>query len=184
MASNQVDISDEVDFSVFGMELPRLDPYAQDVYGWLLNNGMYVFQPNCQMDLQVVEAALGCYYQTVHSESYIQSYIQSPQVAYIDICIGKELTSPGSWQFFFNGIHRATFPENPVLDCNVVFSPLSESVHSDQIYSMAVAIADQKELPGMNLQYFHRNLEWNYLARPKLLDLPSGDELDLLGQQL
>ena len=49
---------------------------------------------------------------------------------------------------------------------------------------MAVAIADQKELPGMNLQYFHRNLGWNYLARPKLLDLPSGDELDLLGQQL
>ena len=49
---------------------------------------------------------------------------------------------------------------------------------------MAVAIVDQKELPGMNLQYFHRNLAWNYLARPKLLDLPSGDELDLIGQQL
>ena len=28
----------------------------------------------------------------------------------------------------------------------MVFSPLSESVRSDQIYSMAVAIADQKEL--------------------------------------
>ena len=49
---------------------------------------------------------------------------------------------------------------------------------------MAVAIADHKELPGMNLHYFHRNLGWNYLARPKLLDLPSGDELDLLGQKL
>ena len=68
-----------------------------------------------------------------------------------------------------------------MLDCNVVFSLLSESVRSDQIYSMAVAIADQKELPGMNLQYLHRNLAWNYLAR---LDLPSGDELDLIGQQL
>ena len=102
----------------------------------------------------------------------------------MDICIGKELTSPGFQQYFYTGIHRATFPENPVLDCNVVFNPLSESVRSDQIYSMAVAIADQKELPGMNLQYFHRNLAWNYLARPKLLDLPSGDELDLIGQQL
>ena len=117
MASNQVDISDEVDFSVFGMELPRLNPYAQDVYGCLLNNGMDIFQPNCQMDLRVVKAALGCYYQTVHSV-----YIQSPQVVYIDICIGKELTSPGFQKFFFTGIHRATFPENPVLDCNVVFS--------------------------------------------------------------
>ena len=179
MASNQVDTSDEVDFSVFGVELPRLNPYAQDMYGCLLNNGMYVFQPNCKMDLRVVKAALGCYYQTVCSV-----YIQSPQVAYVDICIGKELTSPGFRQYFYTGIHRATFPENPVLDCNVVFSPLSESVRSDQIYSMAVAIADQKELPGMNLQYFHRNLAWNYLARPKLLDLPSGDELDLIGQQL
>ena len=71
-----------------------------------------------------------------------------------------------------------------MLDCNVVFSPLSESVRSDQIYSMAVAIADQKELPGINLQYFLGNVAWNYLARPKLLDLPSGDELDLIGQQL
>ena len=52
-----------------------------------------------------------------------------------------------------------------MLDCNIVFSPLSKSVHSDQIYSMAVAIADQKELPGMNLEYFHRNFEWNYLSR-------------------
>ena len=51
MASNQVDTSDEVDFSVFGVELPRLNPYAQDVYGCLLNNGMYVFQPNSKMDL-------------------------------------------------------------------------------------------------------------------------------------
>ena len=123
MASNQVDTSDEVDFSVFGVELPRLNPYAQDMYGCLLNNGMYVFQPNCKMDLRVVKAALGCYYQTVRLV-----YIQSPQVAYVDICIGKELTSPGFWQYFFTGIHRATFPENPVLDCNVVFSPLSESV--------------------------------------------------------
>ena len=131
------------------------------------------------MDLRVVKAALGCYYQTVRSVN-----IQSPQVAYVDICIGKELSSPGFQQYFFTGIHRATFPENPVLDYNVVFSPLSESVRSDQVYFMAVAIADQKELPGMNLQYFHRNLGWNYLARPKLLDLPSGDELDLIGQQL
>ena len=160
MASNQVDTSDEVDFSLFGMELPRLNPYAQDVYSCLLNNGIHVFQPNCQMDLRVVEAALGCYYQTVHLV-----YIQSPQVAYVDICIGKELTSPGFRQFFFNGIHRASFSDNPVLDCNVVFSPLSESIWSDQLYTMAVAIADHKELPGMNLHYFHRNLlpDPNYL---------------------
>ena len=131
------------------------------------------------MDLPLIKAALGCYYPIVHS-----IYIQSPQVAFIDISIGKELTTSGFRQYFYTGIHRATFPENPVLDCNVIFSPLSESVYSDQIYSMAVAIAEQKELPAMNLQYFHRNLEWNYLARHKWLDLPSGDELDLLGQQL
>ena len=146
MASDQVDTSDVVDFSVFGVELPRLNPHAQAVYGCLLNNGMYMFQPNCKMDLPLIKAALGCYYPTVRSV-----YIQSPLMAFIDICIGKELTSPGFWQYFYCRIHRATFPENPVLDCNVVFSPLSESVRSDQIYSMAVAIADQKELPGMNL---------------------------------
>ena len=84
MASNQVDTSDEVDFSVFGVELPRLNPYAQDVYGCLLNNGMYVFQPNCKMDLRVVKAALGCYYQTVHSV-----YIQSPQVAYVAYALAR-----------------------------------------------------------------------------------------------
>ena len=77
-------------------------------------------------------------------------------MAFIDISIGKDLTSPGFRQYFYTGIHQATFPENPVLDCNVIFSPLSESVHSNQIYSMAVAKADQKALPGMNLEYFHR----------------------------
>ena len=154
MASNQVDISDGVDFSVFSLELPKLNAYAQDVYGCLLNNGMYMFQPNYKMDLPLVKAALGCYYSTVRSV-----YIQSPQVAFIDICIGKELITPGFHQYFFTGIHRATFPENPVLECNVIFSPLSESVWSDQLYSISVAIADQKELTGMNLQYFHRNLE-------------------------
>ena len=159
------DNSDVVDFTVFGVELPRLSAYAQDVYGCLLNNGMYMFQPNCKMHLPLVKAALGCYYTTVRSV-----YIQSPQVAFINISIGKELTSPGFHQYFYTGIHRATFPENPV--------------RSDQIYSMAVAIADQKALPGMNREYFHRNLEWNYLAQPKLLDLPSGDELDILEQQL
>ena len=44
------DNSDVVDFTVFGVELPRLSAYAQDVYGCLLNNGMYMFQPNCKMD--------------------------------------------------------------------------------------------------------------------------------------
>ena len=114
MASDQVDNSDVVDFSVFSVELPRLNPYAQDVYSCLLNNGMYMFQPNCKMDLPLVKAALGCYYPTVCSV-----YIQSPQVAFIDISIGKELTSPGFRQYFYTGIHRATFPENPVLDCNM-----------------------------------------------------------------
>ena len=36
------DNSNVVDFTVFGVELPRLSAYAQDVYGCLLNNGMYV----------------------------------------------------------------------------------------------------------------------------------------------
>ena len=48
MASNQVDTSDEIDFSVFGMELPRLNPYAQDVYGCLLNNGYVCYSAKLQ----------------------------------------------------------------------------------------------------------------------------------------
>ena len=122
------------------------------------------------MDVRVVKAALGCYYKTVRSV-----YIQSPQVANVDICIGKELTSPGFRQFFYTGIHRASFPDSPVLDCNVVLSPLSEMILSDQLYTMAVAIADNKELSGINLHYFYRNPDWNPHARPKLLDLPSSE---------
>ena len=65
-----------------------LSPYAQDVYGCLLNNGVYAFQRNCRMDVNIGKAALGCYYGIVRSV-----YIQSPQVAYVDICPGNELTS-------------------------------------------------------------------------------------------
>ena len=105
MASDQVDTSDVVDFSVFRVELPRLNPYAQDVYGCLLNNRMYMFQPNCKMDLPLVKAALGCYYPTVHSV-----YIQSPQVAFLDICIGK--SSPVQ---AFDSISTLEFTEQPFL---------------------------------------------------------------------
>ena len=66
----------------------------------------------------------------------------------------------------------------------MVFSPQVEMIRSDQLYTMAVAIADDKELSGMNLQYFHRNPEWKPYSRPKLLDLPTGDDLDAFGQQL
>ena len=156
-----------------------LTPHAQDVYGSLLNNGIHIFQPNCQMDLKVVKVVLGCYFKTVCSV-----YIQSPQVVYVDICIGKELTSPGFHQFFFTGIHRASFPENPVLDCNVVLNPPSEFIRVGQMYALAAAIAVNKQLPGMNLHYFYRNAEWNPHARPKLLDLPTSDDLDLLEQEL
>ena len=42
------------------------------------------------MDVDVVKAALGCYYGLVRTV-----FIQSPQAAYVDICPGNELTSPG-----------------------------------------------------------------------------------------
>ena len=180
MASNTpFDTSVVVDYSVFREELPTLSPAAQDVHGCLLNNGIYAFQPNCKMDVDIVKAALGCYFGIVRSV-----YIQSPQVAYVDVCPGNELTSPGLHRFFFTGIHRASFPDNPTHDCNVVFNPLVEMIRSDQLYTMAAAIVNNQELSGMNLQYFHRNPEWNPYSRPKLLDLPSGDDLDDIEQQL
>ena len=86
MASNTPDSSVVVDYSVFGEELPMLNPVAQDVYGCLLNNGVYAFQPNYRMDVNIVKAALGCYFGIVQSV-----YIQSPQVAYVDICPGNYL---------------------------------------------------------------------------------------------
>ena len=84
MASNEIDTSDKINFAVFGEELSRLSLYAQDVYGCLLNNGIRVFQPNCRMDVDIVKAALGCYYSIVHLV-----YIQSIQVAYMDVCPGN-----------------------------------------------------------------------------------------------
>ena len=179
MASNQLDTSDEFSVTVFGVRLPTLSPYAQEVYDNLLYNGLCVFQPNCRMDIGIIKAALGCYYPIVRS-----IYLQSPQVAWLDISIGREVLSPVFHRFFYQGIHRASFSDNPVMDCNVVFSPLSESLQAEHLHMFAVAIAEQKSLPGMNLDYFYRNPEWNHLARPKLLDLPSGDDLDLFGQQL
>ena len=79
---------------------------------------------------------------------------------------------------------QASFPDNPTHYCNVVFNPLVEMVRSDQFYTMAIAIADNQELSGMNLQYFHWNPEWKPYSQPKLLDLPSGDDLDDIEQEL
>ena len=61
---------------------------------------------------------------------------------------------------------------------------MSEAIQVDQMYTLATAIADNEQLPGMNLQYFYRNAEWNPHARPKLLDLPTSDDLNLYEQEL
>ena len=111
-------------------------------------------------------------------------FIQSPQASYVDICPGNELTSPGFCHFFFSGIHSASFPDTPEHDCYVIFHPLQEKTRSDQLFTMAIAIAENRELPGMNLQYLHRNPEWKPYSRPKLLDFPTGDDLDDIEQQL
>ena len=154
-----------VEESVFG-ELPTLSPAAQDVYGFLLNNGLYVVQPELNMHINVVKAAMGWYYRLVRA-----MFIQSPQSAYVDICLGDEVTSPAFWSYFLSGLHLASFP-------------LQEKAMPDQLVTMAITIAENRELPGMNLFYLHRNPEWRPYYRPRILDLPTGDDLDDIGQQL
>ena len=163
-----------VEESVFG-ELVMLSPAAQDLYGCLLNNGLYVFQPECNMHI----AAMGWYYRLVRAV-----FIQSSQAAYVDICLGDEVTSPAFHSYFLSGIHSASFPDTLDRDCYVVFHPLQEKARSDQPVTMAIAIAEDRELPGMNLFYLHRNLEWRPYYRPRILDLPTADDLDEIEQQL
>ena len=50
--------------------------------------------------------------------------------------------------------------------------------------SRTIAISESRELPGMNLFYLHKNPEWRPSYRPKILDLPSTDDLDDIQQQL
>ena len=123
---------------------------------------------------EVLKYSLNCHYGWVHSV-----YFQSPQVAYIDLCIRKELISNEFKGFFFTGIHRANFPDSLVRDCDVVFHPLAEKIRPDQLYSFAMAIAEDKPLPGMNLDYLHRNPTWNPSLRPGILSLPDCDLDDL-----
>ena len=47
--------------SIFN-ELPSLSSSTSDVYGSLLNNALYVFQPNMNMDLDVIKNVMGWYY--------------------------------------------------------------------------------------------------------------------------
>ena len=162
-----------VEGSIF-RELPTLSPAAQGVYGCLLNNGLYVIQPEMGMDLDVIKTAMGWYYRLVN---------QSPQVAYVDICLGDGLTSP-DFRNYFSGIHPVSFPDDPHKDCNVVFHPLAEKARPDQIVTMAITIAEGRELPGMNLFYLFSNPEWRASYRPRIYDLPTGDDLDELEQQL
>ena len=65
-----------------------------------------------------------------------------------------------------------------------MFHPLAEKARPDQIVTLAIAIAEGKELPGMNLFYLHWNPDWRPSYRPRILDLPTGDDLDELEQQL
>ena len=160
-------------------ELPTLDSSTSDVYGSLLNNGLYVFQPNLNMDLDVIKSVMGWYYHLVRAV-----YIHSPQAAYIDLYIGDEPVSPDLKKYFLTGIHRAFFPDDPQRNCNVVFHSLQEWLEPDRMLSLAIAIAEGRELPGKDLFYLHKNPEWRPSYRPKILDLPSADVPDDTQQQL
>ena len=50
--------------------------------------------------------------------------------------------------------------------------------------TLATAIAENRELPGMKLFYLHRNPEWRPSYKPRILNLPSADVLDDIEQQL
>ena len=50
--------------------------------------------------------------------------------------------------------------------------------------SLTLAISENRELPGMNLFYLHKNPEWRPSYRPRILDLPTADDLDEIEQQL
>ena len=162
MASNEGN-EGKIDFSVFGKELLQMPPHIHEVYGSLLNNG--------KMEVDVVRYSMRYHFGLVRSV-----YIQSPQVAYVDLCLGNDLISDEFKAHFFTGIHRADFPDSLVKDCDVVFHPLVKELTPDQLYSFAIAIAEGKQLPGMNLHYFHRNPYWNPTIRPKILTLPEIDD--------
>ena len=131
-------------------ELPSLSSSTSDVYGSLLNNRLYVFQPNLNMHIDVIKAVMGWYFQLVRAV-----YIHSPQAAYVDLCIGDEPVTPELKNHFLTGIHRAFFPDYLHRDCNVVFHPLQEWLEPDRMLSLAAAISENRELPGMNLSYLH-----------------------------
>ena len=159
-------------------ELPTLSSESQDVYSCLLSNGLCIIQPEMGMDVDVIKVAMGWYYRLVRAV-----FIQSPQAAYVDICLGDGLTSP-SFCNYFTGIHPVSFPDDPQKDCNVVFHPLAEKAIPDQMVTLAIAIAEGREMPGMNLFYLHSNPEWRPSYRPRLFDLPRCDDLDELEKQL
>ena len=71
-----------------------------------------------------------------------------------------------------------SFPDDPDEGCNVVFHPLQKKARPDQIVTLAISIADGRELPGMNLFYLHLNPDWRPFYRPRIFDLPTGDDLD------
>ena len=85
MASNEGN-EEKIDFSVFGKELLQMPPHIHKVYGSLLNNRLYVVQPHCLMEVDAIRYSMQCHFGQVRSV-----YIQSPQAAYIDLCIGNDL---------------------------------------------------------------------------------------------
>ena len=139
MASNEEN-EGKIDFSVYGKELLQMPPHVHDIYRSLLNNGLYVFQPNCKMEVDVVGYSMRCHFGLVRSV-----YVQSPQVAYVDLCLGNELISDEFKAHFFTGIHRADFSDSLVRDCDVVFHPLAEKITPDRLNSFAIAIAEGQQ---------------------------------------
>ena len=63
------------------------------------------------------------------------------------------------WYYRLTGIYHPLFPDAPHRDCNMVFHPLQEWLEPDRMLSLAIAISENRKLPGMNLFYLHKNPE-------------------------
>ena len=129
----------------------RCPPQVHDVYRSLLNMG--------SMHSNLIARWTWMWLNTpwiVIMDWWDLCTFKGPQVAYVDLCIGNELTSYEFRRHFFTGIHRADFPDSLVKGCDVYFDELAQKIEPDRLHSFAMAITENKQLPGMNLQYFHR----------------------------
>ena len=151
------------------------------VYHSLREYGIVFIQPQCKMELGLVQRMVRNYTDIVRS-----IYVASDQIAIVCFQTDDTLLQQTVKERYRVGIHSTLYnPINPSISYEVGYNTAVSQCQDEVLQDMAYATIHKKSLDKLvHIDYFYVNPDWKCNVETRLDELPSTAELDELAKLL